>query len=87
MENDSKYRLHKKREGIPLAFGSNIRVTNRNISDVYAKQLIKRYEDINKDFELSDLFAEYPIEEIKVEAVEVIAQEIKPKRKRRTKKD
>ena len=76
MENDSQYRLHKKREGIPLAFGSNIRVTNRNITDTYAKKLIKRYSEITKDFELSYLFSKFPVQEVAE----------KPKRKRRTKK-
>jgi hypothetical protein len=80
MENDSQYRLHKKREGIPLSFGSNIRVTNRNITDTYAKKLIKRYSEITKDFELSYLFSKFPVQEVEVKETE------KPKRKRRTKK-
>ena len=83
MENDSKYRLHKKREGIPLSFGSNVRVTNRNITDSYAETLIKRYSEINKDFKASDLFSEFPKEEPK--EIEV-TETTKPKRKRRSKK-
>ena len=82
MENDCKYRLHKKREGLPLAFGSNIRVTNRNITDAYANKLIKRYQDINKDFKVSDLFAKFPVEEIKVEK----PKSAKPKRSSKSKK-
>jgi len=86
MENDCNYKLHKKREGLPLEFGSNIRVTNRNITDEYADKLIKRYKEISKDFKLSDLFAKYPVEEIKVEKIEEVKAETKPKRRRKSKK-
>jgi hypothetical protein len=83
MENDSKYRLHKKREGIPLAFGSNIRVTNRNITDVYAEKLIKRYQELKSDFDISDLFSKYPVQEVEVK--ETIAKP-KQRRSRKSKK-
>jgi hypothetical protein len=45
MENTCKYRLHAKYNGIQLDFGSNIFVTNDNITDKLAKELIK-----NPDF-------------------------------------
>jgi len=86
MENDCKYRLHKKREGLPLAFGSNIRVTNRNITDEYAKKLIERYSEVKKDFDISYLFAKYPVQEVEV-IQEVESKETpKPKRKRKSNK-
>jgi hypothetical protein len=83
MENDCKYRLHKKREGLPLAFGSNIRVTNRNITDQYAKKLIKRFSDLKQDFDPSYLFSKFPVQE--VQEVEV-KETTKPRRKRKTKR-
>lgn len=60
MENNSQYRLHKKREGLQLEFGSSIFVTNKNITDDYAEKLIKRFSDIKPDFELSYLFSQFP---------------------------
>src|SRR5690625_4628739 len=36
----SKYRLKKKYDGISLGFGSNVIVSNRNMTDEKAKQLI-----------------------------------------------
>jgi len=88
MENDCNYKLHKKREGLPLAFGSNIRVTNRNLTDDYAKKLIKRYQDVKKDFDISYLFSKFPVQEVEVKEVqEVEVKETeKPKRKRKSKK-
>lgn len=82
MESTSNYRLHKKREGLPLEFGSSIRVNNKNITDDYAKKLIKRFKAVNENFELSYLFDKYPKEEV----VETQPATDKPKRKRRTKK-
>ena len=91
MENDCKYRLHKKREGLPLAFGSNIRVTNRNITDAYAKQLIERYQSLKAEFKLADLFSTFPVEPIKeptpVKEIEVKEPQkvSKPRKKRKSK--
>jgi hypothetical protein len=80
-ESKSQYKLHKKREGLPLAFGSSIFVTNNNITDEYAEALITKYKDITPDFEPSYLFEKFPVKEIKIET-ETVAT--KP-RKRRTK--
>lgn len=80
-ENKSNYKLHPKREGLQLKFGSNIHVTNNNLTDEYAEILIARYKELKPDFELSYLFSEYPKEQIEVEA-----EIVKPKRKRRQKK-
>jgi hypothetical protein len=52
MENTCKYKLHEKYNGIQLDFGSNVFVTNDNITDKLALQLIK-----NKG---AHLFAEIP---------------------------
>ena len=60
MENISKYKLHKKREGLQLEFGGSVFVTNDNITDKYAEKLIKRFKEINKDFKMDDLFEVYP---------------------------
>lgn len=85
MENTSQYRLHKKREGLQLEFGSSIFVTNKNITDDYAEKLIKRFSDIKPDFELSYLFSQFP--ETKTEIVETettqIEVEKKPRKKRK----
>lgn len=65
MESNSKYKLLAKREGLQLDFGSSQFITNANITDAIAKQLIKRFKDLNKDFKMDDLFEVYPIEEPK----------------------
>lgn len=88
MENNSNYILHKKREGLPLDFGSSIRVNNRNITDEYAERLIKRFKKADENFKLDYLFSKFPKEETKVVENKEIqpTTEEKPKRKRRTKK-
>lgn len=78
MDNKCKYVLHKKREGLQLKFGSSIFVNNKNITDDYAKQLIKRFKDVIPNFELSYLFDKYPVEEVKV-----TTEEVKPKKRGR----
>jgi hypothetical protein len=60
MENVSKYRLHKKREGIQLEFGGALLLNNENITDDYAKKLIARFKEIDPNFKLEDLFEVYP---------------------------
>lgn len=59
-KNRSQYKLLKKRNGIPLEFGSAVLVTNANITDEYAEILIKRYKKVNPNFKLEDLFEVYP---------------------------
>ena len=87
MENTSKYRLHKKREGLQLEFGSSIFVTNKNITDDYAEKLIKRFSTLKPDFKLEDLFSQFPktTKEIEVisEATEEVVIEKKPRKKRK----
>lgn len=88
MENTSKYRLHKKREGLQLEFGSSIFVNNKNITDEYAEKLIKRFKKAKENFKLSDLFDIYPNEVIEVKEVEEVKEEIqeivkKPRKKRK----
>ena len=39
----SKYVLKAKYNGIPLKFGSNVLVTNSNMTDEYGKQLLKNH--------------------------------------------
>lgn len=67
METQSKYKLHKKREGLQLEFGGSEFVTNDNITDESAKKLVKRFKEINPDFKMDDLFEVYPKEESKKE--------------------
>lgn len=68
MENVSKYRLHKKREGLSLEFGGAFLVTNENITDHYAEKLVKRFKELNPEFKMDDLFEKYPKEQPKAEA-------------------
>lgn len=85
MENTSNYRLHKKREGLQLEFGSSIFVTNKNITDDYAEKLIKRFHDLKNDFKLEDLFSHFP--QPKTEKVEIeettteVVEEKKPRKR------
>ena len=60
MENSSDYVLHKKREHLQLEFGSNIRVSNANITNEYAEKLTARYLPIHGDETLDYLFSKYP---------------------------
>ncbi len=95
MDNTSQYRLHKKREGLQLEFGSSTFVSNNNITDAYAEQLIKRFKAVKKDFKLSDLFDKYPTEQIElIEPIietsqeettqkEVVKKTRKPRKKRK----
>ena len=76
METNCKYTLHKKYNGLPLEISgknSSISVTNSNITDSYAKILLKRFK------EPSTIFSKFPKEE--VETVE--KTEETPKRKNR----
>jgi hypothetical protein len=89
MENESKYRLHKKREGLQLEFGSATFVTNKNITDEYAETLINRYKKVfenkGEEFSLDYLFDTYPKEDVKqIEVLE--SKEVKPKKTRKTRK-
>lgn len=59
MENQSNYRLKEKYNGLPLEFGSSIYVTNANITDAYAKKLLKNYK-------AESIFDVFPKEEINV---------------------
>lgn len=78
-ESKSKYKLHLKRQGLQLKFGSAVFVDNNNITDEYAEALISRFEKIKPDFEPSYLFSEFPVKETKIET-----ETVAPK-KRRTK--
>jgi hypothetical protein len=66
MENSSDYQLHKKREHLQLEFGSNIRVSNANITNEYAKRLISRYHPIHGEKTLDYLFSKYPKNETEI---------------------
>ena len=83
MENNSNYRLHKKRENLILKFGSPIRVNNSNITDDYAEQLIKNYSK-NPNFSMDFLFDKYPT--AKVQEVAPIEEEVTEQPVRRTRK-
>ena len=71
MENKSKYQLHKKRENLPLKFGSPIVVNNTNITDEYAEILLERYKQV-EGFKIEDLFSKFPPQEEKENKEEVI---------------
>lgn len=86
MENTSQYRLHKKREGLQLEFGSSIFVNNKNITDKYAEKLIERYKKLIPDFSLDYLFDKYPVieeKEIVIEENTIEKVEKKPRKKRK----
>ena len=85
MENKSQYRLHPKREGLQLGFGSSIFVNNKNITDDYAEKLIKKYSKLRPDFALEYLFSHYPKEVAKTEVKDEILEptEVKKPRKKR----
>ena len=74
MENSSNYQLHKKREHLQLEFGSNIRVSNANITNKYAETLIARYLPIHGEETLDYLFSKYPAPPAKEDALKVAEQ-------------
>lgn len=77
MDSNCKYILHKKREGIQLEFGSSVFVNNNNITEKYAKKLIRKFKAVKGDeFCMDYLFSKYPKEEIK--DIEVVSEEVKP---------
>lgn len=83
MDSNVKYILHKKREGIPLDFGSGIYVNNNNINDEYAKKLIRKFTDILGDkFTMDYLFSKYPKDDVK-EVNDSEVKVVKPRRKRK----
>jgi hypothetical protein len=86
MENQSKYRLHKKREGLQLGFGSSIFVNNKNITDDYAEKLIKKYTKLKPDFTLDYLFSHYPKAVEKIEVIEEITEATPVKKTRKKRK-
>jgi len=65
MESNSQYILKEKYQGIPLNDTSSIMVNNRNITDAYAKELLKR-------FPVADIFEKYPTEEKQKESIQEI---------------
>ena len=73
--NKTKYVLKEKYNNIPLEFGSNIFVSNQNLTDKYAQKLLKVYPK-------EQIFEVYPIdktvkEEIIIDAVvEIPTEEI-----------
>ena len=69
-QTTTQYRLHAKYENIPLEFGSPILVNNGNLTDAYAKKLLK-----HKNGER--YFAQIPKEK---------PAETQPKPKRKTRK-
>lgn len=64
METNSKYKLLAKREGLQLDFGSSHFITNANLTDSVAKQLVKKFKELNPAFKMEDLFEVYPKEEV-----------------------
>lgn len=64
METNSKYKLLAKREGLQLDFGSSQFITNANLTDTVAKQLVKKFKQLNSSFKMEDLFEVYPVEEV-----------------------
>jgi len=82
MENSKNYILHKKREGLPLEFGSSVKVNNENITDEYAQKLIERYSK-KEGFTLDYLFSKYPKETTKKVVEEETTQFEAPKKSRK----
>jgi hypothetical protein len=75
--NKCDYKLKKAiATGITLKFGSNVMVTNENITNELAEQMIDYRKSINSDFKLESLFEVYPKDKkkeiAKIEFVEPI---------------
>ena len=64
MSKQSDYKLKNKFNGLPLAFGSPVLVTNANITNDYAETIISRYLDIyekkEEEFTPELFFEEFP---------------------------
>lgn len=82
MDSNCDYKLKKAFEGIPLAIsgkGSSTSLNNSNLTNALAEKLIKRLSK-NKNFQVSQIFEKFPVEEIKVKA-----EQVKPRRRRSSK--
>lgn len=86
--NTSQYRLKQKYNNLPLEFGSNVFVNNNNITDEYAKILLKRHS-------AEKIFDVYPTQEEKEEIIEKIiieettettTENVEPTQEKRTRK-
>lgn len=64
MKSTSNYQLEAKYEAIPLKVGSPIYLTNQNLTDEYAEQLIARYVKVHdakgKTFDPKTMFSKLP---------------------------
>ena len=78
--NNSDYVLKKKREGLPLHFGSSIRVNNGNITNEYALKLMERFEP-------EYLFDKFPKQDPKQEVTDTEEKQpyVNKKKRKRTK--
>lgn len=83
MESNCDYVLQKKYIGIPLensGKNSSISVTNKNLTNAYAKILLKRFKDPKK------IFDKFPKEELKEQTEETKEPKKVAKRVKKTKK-
>jgi len=85
-QNTCQYKLKPKYQNIPLEFGSNVFINNKNITDEYAVKLLERYKDADKIFEV------YPQTETTNEVVEeneiteATTENVEPQKKTRKKR-
>ena len=77
--NNSDYVLKKKREGLPLHFGSSIRVNNGNITNEYALKLMERFEP-------EYLFDKFPKQDPKQEVTDTEEKQPYVNKKKRNKR-
>ena len=59
-ESNCKYKLLPDCQGLPLEFGSDIYLTNQNLTDEYAEKIIENYLSQDKNFELQTIFEKFP---------------------------
>ena len=86
--NTSQYRLKQKYNNLPLEFGSNVFVNNNNITDEYAKILLKRHS-AEKIFDVSPTQEEKEeiIEETIIEeTTETTTENVEPTQEKKTRK-
>ena len=84
MENNSQYRLKEKYNGLSLNDNSSVMVNNRNITDEYAVELLKRFapETIFDKFPKVEQMENKEFEEVEIKEVLAEAQAFKKKRNR-----
>lgn len=90
MDSNCDYKLRKKFNGIPLSFGSSTFLSNGNLTNKLAEELVKNHKAIHAKkgttYNIDNYFEKYPKNWDIKDVEEKEAKEVKPKNKRKPRK-